>query len=297
MNRRRDRLVSILFVLPALALLVLFLVYPTILTFRMSLDTGAGLRLTKFVGLDNFERLASDRLFIDVANLSGAVFNNLLWLVLYVGGCLGFGLLIAALADKVRYERVIKSLVFAPQAIAATAAGVIWLLVYAPQAHIGVLNAAIDAVGGSPIGWLGLKSTVNFAIIAAAIWSGAGLAVVVLSAAIKGVPTELTEAAMLDGADGPQVFRHVTLPLIATPITVVGVTLAIAVIKLFDIVFVMTHGGPAGASRVIGYFYYQQTFEAGRGGYGAAAAMVMVLLMIPIMALNIRRFRAQEADR
>jgi alpha-glucoside transport system permease protein len=236
-------------------------------------------------------------LFIDVANMSGAVFNNLLWLVLYVGGCLGFGLLIAALADKVRYEPVIKTIVFAPQAIAATAAGVIWLLVYAPQPQIGVLNAAVEAAGGSPIGWLGLKSTVNLAIITAAVWAGSGLAVVVLSAAIKGVPAELIEAAMLDGATARQSFRFVVLPLISTPITVVAVTLAIAVIKLFDIVYVMTDGGPAGASRVIGYFYYQQTFEAGRGGYGAAAAMVMVLLMVPIMAINIRRFRAQEAGR
>ena len=297
MNRTRDQLVSVLFALPALVLLGLFLVYPTLLTLRMSLDTGTGLKLTEFVGLANYQRLASDKLFIDVGRLSGAVFNNVLWLVLYVGGCLGFGLLIAALADRVRYERVIKSIVFAPQAIAATAAGVIWLLVYAPQPEIGLLNAGVTAAGGSPIGWLGQRSTVNIAIIAAAIWAGSGLAVVVLSAAIKGVPSELVEAATLDGATAWGSFRYVVLPLISTPITVVGVTLAIAVIKLFDIVYVMTDGGPAGASRVIGYFYYQQTFEAGRGGYGAAAAMVMVLLMLPIMALNLRRFRAQEADR
>jgi alpha-glucoside transport system permease protein len=296
-NRARDQLVSVLFALPALVLLGLFLVYPTLLTFRMSLDTGIGLKLTEFVGLANYQRLASDKLFIDVARLSGAVFNNVLWLVLYVGGCLGFGLLIAALADRVRYERLIKSIVFAPQAIAATAAGVIWLLVYAPQPEIGLLNAGVTAAGGSPIGWLGQRSTVNLAIIAAAIWAGAGLAVVILSAAIKGVPAELVAAATLDGATAWGSFRYVVLPLISTPITVVGVTLAIAVIKLFDIVYVMTDGGPAGASRVIGYFYYQQTFEAGRGGYGAAAAMVMVLLMLPIMALNLRRFRAQEADR
>jgi alpha-glucoside transport system permease protein len=297
MSRVRDQLVSVLFILPALLLLLLFLVYPTIVTFRMSLDTGAGLRITEFVGLDNYRRLAGDRLFIDIAHLSGAVFNNLLWLVVYVGGCLAFGLLIAALADKVRYEGLIKTIVFAPQAIAATAAGVIWLLVYAPQPQIGILNGAVAALGGSPIGWLGLRQTVNLAIIVAAVWAGTGLAVVILSAAIKGVPAELVEAAMLDGASSRQSFRYVVLPMISTPLSVVAVTLGIAVIKLFDIVYVMTDGGPAGASRVIGYFYYQQTFEAGRGGYGAAAAMVMVLLMVPIMALNIRRFRAEEADR
>ena len=117
------------------------------MTIRMSLDTGTGLRLTKFVGLTNFEQLFKDRLFIDLSSMSGAVVNNGLWLVLYVGGCLGLGLLIASLADRVRYERVIKAIVFAPQAIAATAAAIIWLLVYAPQPNIGLLNGALGAAG------------------------------------------------------------------------------------------------------------------------------------------------------
>lgn len=288
------RLGGALFVLPAGLLLVVFLIYPTLLTVRMSLDTGAGLRLTKFVGLANFERLFADRLFIDLSAMSGAVVNNGLWLILYVGACLGLGLLIAALADRVRYERFIKAIVFAPQAIAATAAAIIWLLVYAPQPNIGLLNGVLGAVGIGPIGWLGQTSTVNLAIIVAATWAGTGLVVVILSAAIKGVPPELIEASMIDGASPFQTFRRIVVPMISTPISVVVVTLAISVIKVFDIVFVMTHGGPAGASRVIGYFYYVQTFEAGRGGYGAAAAVVMILLMIPIMALNIRRFRVQD---
>jgi alpha-glucoside transport system permease protein len=295
MNAFRDRLGSVAFILPAVALLAIFLVYPTIATIRLSLDSGIGLRLTEFVGLDNFVRLANDRLFFDPAHLSGAVFNNLLWLVLYVGGCLGLGLFIAALADRVRYERLVKSVVFAPQAIAATAAGMIWLLVYAPQPEIGILNAALDALGMRPIGFLGQRETVNVALIAAATWAGTGLVVVILSAAIKSVPAELVEAATLDGATGFQTYRFVIIPLISIPISVVAVTLAIAVIKMFDLVFVMTDGGPAGSSRVIGYTYYLQTFEAGRGGLGAAAAVVMILLVVPIMALNIRRFRSQEA--
>jgi alpha-glucoside transport system permease protein len=213
-----------------------------------------------------------------------------------VGGCLGLGLLIASLADRVRYETAIKAIVFAPQAIAATAAGIIWLLVYAPQPDIGLLNGALRALGIGPIGWLGLTNTVNLAIIAAAVWAGTGLVVVILSAAIKGVPTELIEAAMLDGASPFHTFWRIVVPLIAVPISVVVVTMAISVIKVFDIVYVMTRGGPAGASRVIGYTFYIQTFEAGRGGLGAAAAVVMVLLMIPIMALNIRRFRLDDGE-
>jgi alpha-glucoside transport system permease protein len=290
----RRRFGDALFILPAGLLLVVFLIYPTALTFRMSLDKGDGLRLSEFVGMANFDRLFSDPLFIDFGNFSGAVFNNVLWLVLYVGGCLGLGLLIASLADRVRYERAIKAIVFAPQAIAATAAAVIWLLVYAPQPNVGLVNGTLGAIGVSPIGWLGQRETVNLAIIVAAVWAGTGLVVVILSAAIKSVPAELIEAATLDGATTFQTYRTVVIPMIAVPMSVIVVTLAISVIKLFDIVFVMTRGGPFGASRVIGYYYYAQTFEAGRGGLGAAAAVVMVLMMIPIMLMNIRRFRLEE---
>ena len=99
---------------------------------------------------------------------------------------------------------------------------------------------------------------------------------------------------MIDGASAVQTFTRIVLPLIAIPISVVVVTLAIAVIKVFDIVYVMTDGGPNGASRVIGYTYFVQTFELGRGGPGAAAAVVMILLVIPMMALNVRRFRLSE---
>jgi alpha-glucoside transport system permease protein len=297
MTIARRRLGNALFILPAGLLLIVFMIYPIILTIRMSLDTGEGLKLSKFIGLTNFQNLFKDRLFIDLSNLSGAVFNNGLWLVLYVGGCLVLGLLIASLADRVRYERAIKAIVFAPQAIAATAAGIIWLLVYAPQSNIGLLNGALGAVGVQPVGLLGQSSTVNFAIIVAAVWAGTGLVVVILSAAIKGVPIELVEASMIDGASPFQTFRRIVMPMIAIPISVVVVTLAISVIKVFDIVYVMTHGGPAGSSRTIAYFYYVQTFEAGRGGYGAAAAVVMVLFMVPIMALNIRRFRLDDATR
>jgi alpha-glucoside transport system permease protein len=295
MNTARRRFGNAVFVLPAGVLLIVFMIYPTIVTFRMSLDTGTGFKLTQWVGLDNYAALLRDPLFLNLRTMSGALVNNVVWLFLYVGGCVGLGLAIAALADRVRYERLIKSIVFAPQAIAATAAGIIWLLVYAPQPNIGLLNGLLGAVGIAPVGWLGQASTVNFAIIAAAIWAGTGLVVVILSAAIKGVPTELVEAAMIDGATPFQTFRKVVVPMIAVPISVVVVTLAIAVVKTFDIVYVMTRGGPAGASRVIAYTYYAQTFSAGRPGPGAAAAVVMLLIIVPIIIYNVRRFRTDDA--
>jgi alpha-glucoside transport system permease protein len=280
-------------------LLLVFLVYPIVSTFRLSLDLGMFLQLQKFIGLDNYVNLfTKDRLFFNLTNgISGVVFNNILWLVLYTGGCIAFGLLIAALADRVRYENAVKTIVFVPQAIAATAAGLIWLLIYAPNPDIGLLNAGLKVLGFGPVGFLGNASIVNYALIAAAIWTGTGLAVVILSAAIKSVPTEIVEAATIDGASGLQRFRRIVLPMIAGPLGVVAVTLAIAAVKTFDLVFIMTRGGPNGASGVIGYTYYNQTFEQGRGGYGAAAAIVMLIVVLPIILLNVRRFRASEAGR
>lgn len=299
--RRRFRQWSgALYVLPTVGLLAVFLVYPIASTIRLSLDTGIFLQLRKFVGLDNYINLfTKDRLFFSAGpnGISGVLLNNVLWLVLFPLGCIALGLLIAALADRVRYETAVKTVVFVPQAIAATAAGLIWLLVYAPNPDIGLLNAGLKAVGLAPMGFLGNASIVNYALIVAAIWTGTGLAVVILSAAIKSVPAELVEAATIDGASAIQAFRAIVLPMISGPLTVVAVTLAIAAIKTFDLVFIMTRGGPNGSSGVIGYTYYNQTWELGRGGYGAAAAVVMLIVVIPIIALNVRRFRASELAR
>jgi len=289
-----------LFTLPALVMLAVFLVYPTLFTIRMSLDTGRGLQLREFVGLENFERLLTrDRLFLDLSKFppQGAIFNNLQWLVLYPGLCVGLGLLIAVFADRVRYESVVKSIVFLPQAIAATAIAVIWLLVYAPDPNVGLLNAGLSALGGDPIAVIGRRDTVNFAIIIAAVWGGTGLAMVVFSAAIKSIPAEIVEAARVDGASGWSIFRHITVPMISLPISVVTITLIIAVIKVFDIIYIMSRGGPNGASRVIAYTFFTQMFEEGRGGYGSAVAVLMLLFVIPIVALNIRRFRADAIIR
>jgi len=300
MRRRVRRLQGFAFTAPALVLMTVFLVAPMLFTIRLSLDTGRGFQLREFVGLDNFVRLLTrDRLFLDLSDFppSGAVFNNVLWIFLYVGLCVGLGLLIAVLADRVRYESIVKSIVFLPQAISATAVGVIWLLIYAPNARVGLLNAGLGAVGVDPVSWIGSRDMVNYAIIVAAVWAGTGLAVVVFSAAIKSIPSEIIEAARVDGANPFQTFGHITLPLISLPVSVITITLVIGVIKVFDIVYIMSRGGPNGASRVIAYSFFEETFQAGKVGYGAAVAVLMVLLIIPIVALNIRRFRAGETVR
>jgi alpha-glucoside transport system permease protein len=284
------------FIAPAVLLLLVFLVYPTLWTIRLSLDTGRGLRFREFVGLDNYERLfTADPRFLDLDKFppGGAIWNNLLWAVLYTGLCLIFGLLIAVLAARVRYETIVKAVIFAPMAIAATAVALIWKFVYSPDPDLGVINAVINAIGGDPIPFLGRESTVNYGLIFANVWASAGFAMVVLSAALKGISQEVIEAARTDGATEWDIFRRIQLPLLSLPISVVTVWLLINVIKLFDLIYIATAGGPNGKSRVIGYFMFDETFNGGRGGYGSAIAVVMLLLIVPIMAFNIKRFRSE----
>jgi len=285
-----------MFSLPALILLTVFMLYPVLWTIRLSLDTGRGLRFREFVGLDNFERLlTNDRRFLDLSKFppDGALVNNIKWIVLYTSLCLILGLLMAVLATRVRYESMIKAIIFVPMAIAATAVAIIWKFVYSPDPDIGVLNAVIQGFGGDPISWLGRESTVNYAIIFAYVWASAGFAMVVLSAALKGISQEVIEAARTDGATEWDIFRRIQFPLLSLPISVVTVWLVINVIKVFDIIYVMTAGGPNGASQVIAYTMYDQTFQGSKGGYGAAIAVIMLILMIPIMAFNIKRFRSE----
>jgi alpha-glucoside transport system permease protein len=295
----REGLRALPFLAPALILVVFFAIVPMIWTILLSFNTGAGLRFRRWVGFDNFERLLTrDSRFLDRDDFpwSGAVVNNIKWVVLYTALCLILGLITAVLATRVRYEAVFKSIIFVPMAISATAVGVIWLLVYSPDSQIGVLNSVIDTVGANPISWLGRRDTATYAIILAYVWASTGFVMVVLSAALKGISQEVIEAARTDGATEWDIFRRIQLPLLSLPISVITVWLIINVIKVFDIVYIMTQGGPGGASRVIAYSYYVETFENGKGGYGAAVAVVMIVLIVPVMLLNIRRFRSEAVQ-
>jgi alpha-glucoside transport system permease protein len=193
----------------------------------------------------------------------------------------------------VSYERLIKAIVFIPQAISATALAIIWLFVYSPSSDIGLLNALLKLFGQGPISWLGDERIVNAALIAVGVWAGVGFATVILSAAIKGISTEILEAARTDGANEFQVFRRIILPMVSLPMSVLAVTLIVSVVKLFDLIYVMTSGGPGTASRVIAFTMYQESFPAGQYGKGAAVAVIMLIILIPIMVFNIRRFRTE----
>jgi alpha-glucoside transport system permease protein len=284
----------LVFLGPALFLIGVFVVYPTLRTVQLSFyeQTGIGTRAPlEFVGLDNYKFMLEDEF------IRKAVLNNLLWLVLVTPLTVALGVILAVLFDRVRYEPVAKSILFVPMAISATATAVIWKLVYAPNPNVGTLNAVLGALipGFQPVSWLGRTDLVNFAIMAAHLWASAGFAVVVLSAALKAIPSDLKEAARVDGATELQIFRRITVPLLWPTITVIATLTMIGVLKIFDIVFTMTGGGPAGASEVIGTRMYTEAFKNNYPGYGSAIAVVLLLAVIPIMALNIRRFRSEGA--
>lgn len=287
------------FALPAIILMILFLIYPTIRTVQLSFTQGIGFRPEPYIGLDNYVTLFTrDPFFFNLRNFppSGAVFTTVLWLVLFVPIVLGLGLMIAVMANAVRYEVAIKTIVFVPMAISFTAAGIIWRFVYNPDPNTGLLNAFLQATipGFQPVPWLGRVDLVNFALIAAAIWLYTGFCVVILSAALKSLPGEVLEAARVDGATPWQMFWRVTAPMLWPTIVVISTTMIINVLKAFDLVYIMTNGGPRNASRIIGFAMYHETFQNGRPGYGSAIAVVMLILVLPFVLFNIRRFRVER---
>ena len=291
---RTNRPAALLFLGPAAVLLIVFLVYPTIYTIALAFNRGRQGAFTNWVGFDNFKTLfTQDPNFIDLSHFppSGAIWNNVLWMIFYTGFVIALGLVVATLASRVRYESIIKAIVFLPMAIAATALAVIWKFVFAPDANTGLLNAVLGIAQIGPISWLGDPGFVNAALITVGVWGSVGFATVILSAALKGIPAEILEAARTEGASERQIFFRIILPMVSLPMSVLAVTLLVNVIKLFDLIYILTNGGPGTSSRVIAFTFYQEGFNAGLFGKSAAVAVVMLIILIPVMIFNIRRFR------
>ena len=274
-----------LWVLPAFLFLTIFLIYPTIRTFINSLFDRSG----KFIGFGNYSDLFASGDFWQV------LVNNALWLVLFTGLVVVLGLVIAVLADRVRYETLAKAVIFIPMAISFVAAGVIWNFMYHINPDIGTVNAGITAVGLEPQAWIQEWPRNTIMLIIVGIWMWVGFAMVILSAGLKGISTELLEAARIDGATELQVFFRIILPLLAPTIAVVATTVVITALKTFDIIYVMT-GGLYDTS-VIGFEFYREQFTNRDPGAAAAVAIILLIAIVPIMLVNIRRFQVQEAQR
>ena len=277
-----------LWIAPAVALVAIFLVYPAIRTILYSMSDARG---ENFVGAQNYLDL------FDSETFRAAVVNNVLWVVLFTVAVLVFGLLIAVLADRVSYEPLAKSLVFLPMAISFVAAGVIWkfMLDYRPPGseQTGVVNAVITSLGGEPHPWIIESPSNNFALIAVGVWVWTGFAMVIISAALKGVPREVLEAARVDGASEPRVFFNIILPLVMPTVAVVATTLIIFALKAFDVVYVMTNGNYG--TNVLANLMYQQLFNSGNLGRASAIAVILLAAVIPVLIINVRRNADQWA--
>jgi alpha-glucoside transport system permease protein len=287
---------ALLFLLPAGILLAVFLIFPTIYTILLSFNRGRRGEFTEWVGLDHYVGLLRDPSFLNLGTFppEGALWNNVLWGVFYTTLVIFLGLVIAVLASRVRYESIVKAIVFLPMAIAATALAIIWNFVYAPDPDIGLLNAIADPFTEQSISWLGNPSLVNASLITAGIWGSVGFATVILSAALKSIPSEILEAARVDGARESQIFFRIIIPMVSLPISVLAVTLIVNVIKLFDLIYVLTNGGPGVKSRVVAFTFYQESIPGGQFGRGAAVAVIMLILLTPVMLYNVRRFRTSR---
>ena len=291
-DRRRGTLRPWLWLLPALAFLTVFLVYPTIGTIIHSFQNTAG---TKFVGLDNYVY------FFTSPSTLGALKNNLLWVILLTLFTVSFGMIIAVLVDRVRYESIAKAVIFLPLAISMVAASVIWRFMFlynAPgEVQTGTLNAVAGLFGAGPFPWLQIEdfsfNTVLLIIVMAWMWTG--FCMVIISAALKGISVELLEAARVDGANEWQVFRGIVFPLLLPTLAVVGTTIVITALKAFDIVYVMTGGNFD--TQVMAQSMIQEMFTNANFGRASAVAVVLLITIVPVMAINIRRFNAQEAIR
>lgn len=316
-----------LWLAPALVLLGVFLAYPvvnTVFTSFLDEDSSGGIvdfvgDPSSFVGLDNYEFIIDNPEPL-VGDTHSALLNNALWLTVFTIFAVGFGLVIAVLAARVRYEAVAKAAIFIPMAISFVAASVIWRFMYEFNSDIGTVNAVTTGAGLDPTAWLqnagspqtwltdagpddirnihGVPTPLqinNLALILVGVWIWTGLAVVVLSAGLKGISTEVLEAARVDGANEWQIFWRIIVPILSPTIVVVATTLVIQALKKFDLVWVMTGG--RFDTDVVATLFFKEAFIFRDFGVGAALAVVLLLWVVPIMVVSIRRFQFQEETR
>lgn len=272
-----------LFVGPALLLMLVYLVYPVIATFILSFYDRTGVN---FVGFANYRWAFFD------AGFRQSIFNNILWLAVVPAACTFFGLVIAVMTDRIWWGNIAKSIVFMPMAISFVGASVIWKFVYEyrgeGQTQIGLLNAVVEFFGGTPEVWISLPFWNNFFLMAILIWIQTGFAMVILSAALRGIPEETVEAAVIDGANGWQIFWKILVPQIWGTIAVVWTTITILVLKVFDIVLTMTNG--QWNTMVLANLMFDWMFRGGGdSGRSAVIALIIMAAVTPIMIWNIRQ--------
>ena len=289
-----ERVKPWVFIAPAVAAIGLFLIYPAVRTLILSF---ANAQSTAWVGLENYTDLLGSRDF------RITLVNTLLWIAVVPAVVVALGLAIATLADRLgsQGEKLTKSTIFLPMAISGVGAATIWRFIYESrpegEPQIGLQNAIWTLVGFDPVAWLQVDTARlnSFLLMVILIWMQVGFSMVLLSAAVKGVPIDTIEAARIDGANERQIFFRVTVPQIWGTVITVFITVLITVLKAFDIVYVMTNGNFN--TDIIAVRFFNELFRNGDNGRAAAIVVMLMIAVVPVVAYQVRHFRAEEAAR
>jgi alpha-glucoside transport system permease protein len=294
-NKWEDRVKPYVFAGPAVLLVGFFLIYPAIRTIVFSFANSDS---TAFIGLENYTDLLGASDFV-----TGTLFNTLLWMIVVPAFTVAFGLAVAVLADRLQptAEKFTKSIIFLPMAISLVGAATIWKFVYAANpegtGQIGLLNGILAMFGISPVAWLQISQwhLNSLLLMVVLIWAQVGFSMVLLSAAVKGVPEDTIEAGRIDGATEKRIFFNIVVPQIWPTVITVFITVLIGVMKAFDIVYVSTNGNFN--TDVIAVRFYNELFTNGNNGYAAAIVVMLMIAIVPVMVYQVRHFRMQEKQR
>lgn len=281
------------FILPAIVLIALFLIYPTIQTIIYSFANDDS---TAWVGLKNYSDVLGDPSFRET------IFNNVLWILIVPAVTVAVGLGVAVLADKLSpgWEKVSKSIIFLPMAISFVGAATIWRFVYDSSTtgnQVGLLNAVVTKLGFEPVSWLQFDqfNLNDILLMVILVWLQVGFSMVLLSAAIKSVPEETLEAARIDGASEVQTFFRVVVPQIKGTLITVFITVLILVMKVFDVVYVITSG--QFGTNVIGLEFFKQIFQFANAGLASTIVVLLMIAVIPVLIYQVHHFKEEEAAR
>ena len=279
---------AFIFIAPAFIILLIYILYPVVETIRLSFFDKYG---RDFVGISNFIWAINDPEF------KRGILNNVGWLLIVPTLSTFFGLVIANLADRIWWGTIAKSIIFMPMAISFVGAGVIWKFVYDYRGpgdqQIGFLNAIIVSLGFEPQAWITIPIWNNLFLMAIMIWIQTGLAMVIFSAALRGVPREMLEAARIDGASEIKIFTSIIIPYLNQTILVIWTIITIVVLKIFDIILAMTNG--QWQTEVLANLMFDWMFRGGGdSGRGSVFAIIIMVAVIPIMILNIYRHKQEE---
>ena len=286
---RREAITGYLLISPNLIVFGLFMLLPLILTFVVSTQETSGLGPAQWVGLENYSELVGDGVFWR------SLINTIGYAVVTVPLGLAIGLAVAMLLNRAVWLRdLMRTIYYLPVVISGVASGLIaqWMF----NENIGVVNELLGLVGLGPVSWQSSPAGAMASIVLLTLWVGVGFNLVVYLAALQGIPREYYDASAVDGANSVQQFRHVTLPGLGTATGFLAIYGVILSFQAFDLIYILTGGGPGDATEVLGTYAYDQAFSSRERGYGSAIGVVLYLLLVVVLAVQFWISRRREPE-